>query len=188
MQGWKQHFGPRLGPRFGCSSPVGVFCSAILLLLQPEMLSPSRTKILSGFLQAMLAPFGVKVRLSYGSVGAILGPILVILGLCGRLYGIILDHVTSAYSKTTPNYTSETLSPGALEAQQNKCKKNNQKPKSPPKREPAWQSWQYRQNVTKNPPKYTFKTLSPSGPAASTSCAAGKKKAPPSSMTMFLRK
>ena len=36
-----------------------------------------------------------------------------ILGLCRRLYGIILDHVTSACSKTTPNYT---LSPMALEA------------------------------------------------------------------------
>ena len=30
----------------------------------------SRTKILSGFLQAMLAPFGVKLRLPYGPVGA----------------------------------------------------------------------------------------------------------------------
>ena len=76
----------------------------------------------------MLAPFVVKVRLSYGPVGAILvsailGPTSAILGLCWRLYGIILDHVTSAYSETTPNYTSKTLSPVALEAQQNKCKK-----------------------------------------------------------------
>ena len=45
-------------------------------------LPPSRTKILSGFLRAMLAPFGVKVRPSYGHVGAILGPISAILGLC----------------------------------------------------------------------------------------------------------
>ena len=36
---------------------VGLFCSAMLLLLHPEMLSPSRTKILSGFLRAMWGQF-----------------------------------------------------------------------------------------------------------------------------------
>ena len=52
------------------------FCSVMLLALHPEMLSPSRTKILSGFLPAMLAPLGGQVRLScgyVGTVGAILG-------------------------------------------------------------------------------------------------------------------
>ena len=119
MQGWKEHFGTRLGPSLAivgpvkvsggysyaswgkvgvlraswaigrsCSSPVGVFCSAILLLLQPEMLSKSKTKILSGFLQAMLAPFGVKVLLSYGPVGAILGPISAILGPTSAILGL----------------------------------------------------------------------------------------------------
>ena len=38
-----------------------------------------------------------------------------ILGLCWRLYGIILDHATSTYSKKTI-YASKTLSPVALEA------------------------------------------------------------------------
>ena len=47
------------------------FCSAMLLVLHPEMLSPSRTKILSGFLPAMLAPLGVQARLSCGYVGAV---------------------------------------------------------------------------------------------------------------------
>ena len=31
------------------------FCSAMLLVLNPKMLRPQRTKILSGFLRAMLA-------------------------------------------------------------------------------------------------------------------------------------
>ena len=42
---------------------------------------PSRTKILSGFRRAMLAPFRGQVQLSYGHVGAILGPTSAILGL-----------------------------------------------------------------------------------------------------------
>ena len=107
IQGWKQHFGPILGPDWGQVWPPWALlryleATAILLgqswvvfklswailfghvvaLLHPEMLSPSRTKILNGFLRAMLAPFGVKVRLSDGHVGAILGPISAILGLC----------------------------------------------------------------------------------------------------------
>ena len=63
-------FEGKLGYRRSCSSYVGLFCSTVLLLLHPEIISPSRTKILSGFLRAMLAPCGVKVRLSYGHVGA----------------------------------------------------------------------------------------------------------------------
>ena len=58
------------------------FCSAMLVALYPEMLSPGRTKVLSGFLRAMLAPFGGQVRLPYGYVGAILGRTSAILGLC----------------------------------------------------------------------------------------------------------
>ena len=86
----------------------------MLLVLQPEMLSPSRTNILSGFLRAMLAPFGVEVRLSYGHVGAILGPISATLGLCSRLYGII--------SGMLPRH----------------CQK--QPKDTPPKRSPEWPS------------------------------------------------
>ena len=78
----------KLGYREVAFKPSWAFCSAILLLLQPEMLSPSRTKILSGFLQAMLAPFGVKVRLSYCPVGAILGPSSAILGPTSAILGL----------------------------------------------------------------------------------------------------
>ena len=53
-------------------------CSAMSLLLHPEMSPPpGRTKILSGFLRAMLGPFGGRVRLFcgyVGTVGTILGP------------------------------------------------------------------------------------------------------------------
>ena len=72
------------------------FCAAMLLVLHLEILPPSRPKILSGFLRAMLAPFWGQVRLPYGHVGAILGLTSAILGLSCRLYGIILDDVASA--------------------------------------------------------------------------------------------
>ena len=65
--------GAKLGGQVGLSGgrvQVGLFCSAMLLLLHSEMLSLSRTKILSGSLRA-----GVKVRLSYGHVGGTFGPI-----------------------------------------------------------------------------------------------------------------
>ena len=58
------------------------FCSAMLLALHPKMRPPSRTKVFSGFLRAMLALFGGQVRLSYGHVGTMLGPTSAILGLC----------------------------------------------------------------------------------------------------------
>ena len=74
------------------------FCSAMLLVLHPEMLPPSRTKILSGFLRAMLAVGSIwgQVRLPCGYVGAILRPTSAILGPRWRLYGISLDHVALA--------------------------------------------------------------------------------------------
>ena len=110
MQGLKRHFGPRSGPSWRSCAPLRCLeatamllgakswrgswgqvgpsgghveaklgSSAMLLVL---MLSPSRTKILSGFLRAMFAPFGVKYKATlwlrwchlganFGNVGAV---------------------------------------------------------------------------------------------------------------------
>ena len=83
----------------------------MLLLLHPEMPSPSRTQILGGFPRAMLAPFGVKVRLSYGHGGAIfLGAHF---GNFGAVLEAIWDHfglVAKALSKQ-PKDTHRKCSP-----------------------------------------------------------------------------
>ena len=102
----------------------------MLLVLHLEMPSPRRTKILSGFLRATLAPFGVKygdriwrhLGANFGDFGAELKAI----------YGIILDHVASASSKMTQRYTSET-SPGH-EGETEWNQKLPQNTKTPPKR------------------------------------------------------
>ena len=55
-------------------------CSALLLDLCPKVLCPRSTKILSGFWQATLDPFGGQMRGSKQHVGPRLGPSLAILG------------------------------------------------------------------------------------------------------------
>ena len=68
-----------------CSSPVGVpFCCFCVQQCSPC----SRTKILNGFLRAIFAPFGVKVPLPYGPVGAIFGPTSTILGSTSAILGL----------------------------------------------------------------------------------------------------
>ena len=107
MQKWKQHFGPSWGILFGHS--VGFAARH----------APNFKWVSASYAGSIWGQ-----RWSHlGAISAIWGPTSAILGLCCRLYGIILDHVTSACSKTTPNYTSKKLSPVALEAQQNKFKK-----------------------------------------------------------------
>ena len=91
--------------------------------LYSEMLSPSRTKLLKRLLRAMLAPVGVKVRVSYGHIGAMLAPISPILGLCSKLYGIILDMLLRHRQKQPKD--------------------------TPPKRSPLWPSSHHRRNTTK---------------------------------------
>ena len=163
-------------------SGVGGSCSAILLLLQPDMLSPSRNKMLSGFLQAMLAPFGVKVRLSYASWGHVRR----FWGQLRRFWGCV-DHVTSAYSKATPNYTSKTLSPVVLETQKNKCKK-------PIKNQNLLQNANLHDSTGKTSPnihpRSTFRTLSPVALQLQRLSRQPKERPPLAElyiMTMFLR-
>ena len=61
-----------------------------------EMLSPQQDVDFKWVSGSYVGSIWGQVRLSYGHVGAILGPTLAILGLCWRLYEIILDHVASA--------------------------------------------------------------------------------------------
>ena len=71
--------------------------------------SRNARKILSGFLRAMLALFGVREQPSWGQFRR----------FWGCVEGFIWDHfghVAKASSKTIQTYTSKTLSPVALEA------------------------------------------------------------------------
>ena len=130
--------------------PYVRFCSAMLLVLRPEMLSPSRTKILSGFLQAMLAPF--RGTANWGQLRRFWGCVE---GYMGSFGAMLLRR-----SRKQPADTPPKRPPLALKARQNQIKNcpETQKP---------------RPNVTKNP--HLQNALS-SGPAASTSCATGKIK------------
>ena len=109
------HVDAKLGYVMLCYGFRSNFLRACCWFCIPKCIPPNRTKTWSGFPRAMFAPFGY-VGGIFGPTSAILGPTSAILGLCWRLYGIIWDNVTSAYSKTTPNYASKTLSPGALAA------------------------------------------------------------------------
>ena len=140
MQGSKQRFGPRLGPSLAILGPARYLEATALLLegklgyrevmlkLSWAMLchveaicqTPSRTKILSGFLRAMLAPFGDQVRLFYVRVGAILWPTSAILGvlkaICPCCFGIVKNHPKIHLRNAPPP------PPPALKARQNQIK------------------------------------------------------------------
>ena len=163
MQGWKQHFGPRLEPSLAILGPVKVSGGYSYASWSKvggswgqvglsEVVFKVSWKILFGHFVAFAArnalpqqdqdfkwvsasyagSIWVNARLSYGPVGAILGPISVILGLCWRLYGIILEH-TRKQPQTTP-----------------------------PKRFPQWPSRRNRRNATnQSKTKISSKTLIP---------------------------
>ena len=70
-------------------------CWAMLLVLRPEMLSLQQGQDFKWVSASYVCSIWGQVRLPYGCVGAILGPTSATLGLCWRLYRIILDHVAS---------------------------------------------------------------------------------------------
>ena len=152
----KQHFGPKfaLGPvkvpggysyaswrdlegKLGYRAAVFKLSWAILfghvVAFASRNALPQQDQDLSGFLRAMLTPFEVKVRLSYGSVGAIWAPIATILVLCYRLFGIILDMLQRHRQKQLTHYLQNALPRGPRGVTE-KLRKTNQKPKSSPKR------------------------------------------------------
>ena len=68
----------------------------------------------------------VKVRLSYGPVGAVLGPIGANFGDFGAMLKAIWDHFRPCYFgifKNNPKLYLQNALPSGLEAQQKKCKK-----------------------------------------------------------------
>ena len=57
-------------------------CSAMLLVLRPEMLSLQQDQDFKWVSASYVCSIWAQVRLPYGYVGAILGPTPAILGLC----------------------------------------------------------------------------------------------------------
>ena len=85
------------------------------------------TKILSGFVRAMLVPFGGQVRRPYGYVGAILGPTSAILGY-------IWVALKANRIKSKIANSAKTLTYMAVKAKRNQTFSQN----PPSKRSPQW--------------------------------------------------
>ena len=84
---------------------------------------PSRTKILSRFLPAMLSPFGGRVLLFYGHVGAILRPTSAILVFVLKaIWGHFGPCCFGIACQKQPKDTPPKRSPLALKARQNQIK------------------------------------------------------------------
>ena len=127
--------------------------------------SPSRNKMLSGFLQAMLAPFGVKVWLSYDPVGAILGPCSAILGPTSAILVLkaIWNHFRPCYFGIYTQKQPQTIPPKRSPKWPSRLKRINAK--KPIKNQNLLQNANLHDSTGKTSPnihpKSTSRTLSP---------------------------